>query len=316
MRPDPRLRSLHAPFPGPSRQRGAFGFLSRLLGRRGGLDIRLKDDTLRFGSVQDFKLFLHGKTEIPAAKLQEMLRRPTHELREEHKQLQKVERTIMDKLAATIRDPGIIDQYLSEATLVRFSQDYDWRQIIYELSQRGPEAGEYKLEAVTHYLNYLRSRMGALAGIQMDRARQHADGGEEPDSQSGGGAAFASTRSIDLSRHRDDLVQTSDLKRLPRGQAVPLITRNLLEVQLRLATRPFILRLGAAPMLAAPGHERYPLHEGDNVVGRSSQCSIIVDASLVDISRQHLIITLGKDGRVSLTDLSSSGSFVQQQALK
>lgn len=315
MPPDPRQLSPRAPRSRQSRQRGVLGFLSGLLGRRNGLDIRLKDDTLHFGDVQDFKLYLHGKTEIPATKLQEMLRRPTHELREEHKQLQRVERTIMDKLAATIRDPGIIDQYLSEATLVRFSQDYDWRQIIYELSQRGPEASEYKLEAVTHYLNYLRSRMSALAGIQMDRSRQHADSGDDAEGASGM-AAFASTRSIDLSRQRDELVQTSDLKRLPRGQAVPLFTRNLLEVQLRLATRPFILRLGGEPALIAPGQERYPLREGDNVVGRSSQCSIIVDASLVDLSRQHLIISLDKDGKVSLTDLSSSGSFVQQQVLK
>jgi len=297
---------------GPYRQRGMIDFIRQLFSKSDKLTITIKDEKYSFNDIRDFKIFLSSKVEIPASKLQDMLKRSDTELKSEFEQLQRLERTIMDKLAATIRDPSIVDKYLDDATLVRFSQDYDWRQIIYELSKRDTECSEYKLEAVTHYLRYLQSRVATAQNILLDRRKQRAASGETPfeEIESEDSTVFASTRSIDLSKYRKEQGELVELERLPRGQSVVIETKGLDELKLKLGSRHFVLKLNDDPTLISKKGEIYALRPGENLIGRSSRCNIVIDPSLVDISRQHLIVELLDDGDLIFTDMSSSGSFI------
>ena len=62
------------------------GILGRLFGSSN-LVIEIKNQSFTFNSVDEFKTFLAGKTEIPASKMQEMLKRTDLHLKEEIKQL-------------------------------------------------------------------------------------------------------------------------------------------------------------------------------------------------------------------------------------
>ncbi|MCW8963154.1 MAG: FHA domain-containing protein [Gammaproteobacteria bacterium] len=308
------------------------GILSRIFGSSG-LEIHIKSQTFNFDNIDDFKAFLAGKTEIPASKMQEMLKRTDLHLKEEIKQLSKVEQTINEKLAATIRDPKTIDSYLDGATMVRFSQDYDWRQIMFELSKQSTDLSEYKLEAVSYYLQYLRSRISIARSILQDKSQPP----EEDDStrlqetmqtnvltEDDLNAAQAvsekaddfSETSADLSGHLDEKIIHSEFKRIPRGQTVIVDSASAHMLPMKIASRKFILEMNEPPELISKNGDRYPLKQGENLIGRSTKCSIILNPEFVDVSRQHLIIELYPNNTLHFTDLSSSGTQLPSVLIK
>lgn len=318
--------------------RHQIGILGRLFGRSG-LVIEIKNQSFTFSNVDEFKTFLAGKTEIPASKMQEMLKRTDLHLNEEIKQLSKVEKTINEKLAATIRDPKTIDSYLDDATMVRFSQDYDWRQIMFELSKQATDYSEYKLEGVTFYVKYLQSRISVAKSILEDKTKplpessdktrllidtmetnvlkaedlQAAEAADEIEDDMQG--HFAST-SVDLDEQKDEKITPSEFKRIPRGQTVIIDASSIPMLPMKIASRKFILEMSDPPKLIGKNGDAFPLKQGENLIGRSTKCSIVLNPELVDISRQHLIIELYPDKTLHFTDLSSSGSKLPADLIK
>ena len=322
-----------------------FTMLGRLF-KSSGLEIVIKNQSFKFNSLSDFKNFLAGKTEIPASKMQEMLKRTSHHLEEEIKQLTKVEATITEKLAATIRDPKSIDNYLDGATMVRFSQDYDWRQVMFELSKKSVDYSEYKLEAVTYYQQYLRSRISIARSILRDKtgssgadddsdktrflgtnametrsfttddikqAQEEELAGENKEEDQA--SPHAST-SVDLESQLDDRA-TSEFERIPRGQTIVIDAQATTMMPLKIASRRFILDMTQdTPRLISKNGDEYELKLGENLVGRSTKCSVVLNPEFVDVSRQHLIIELYPDKTMHLTDLSSSGSQIPSKMIK
>lgn len=307
------------------------GILGRIFGG-GGLAIEIKSQSFSFDTVDDFKLFLSAKTEIPSSKMQEMLKRSEQHLKEEIKQLKIIETTINEKLASTIRDPKTIDSYLDDATMVRFSQDYDWRQIMFELSKKSTDYSEYKLEAVAYYMKYLRSRVEIAESILRERynvksdnspsmietvdtkaltdnyaeyIRKEGESGKEEDEKK----LFVSTSHIDLSdKKEEEEAVPSELKRIPRGKTVTVDISTVKDFPVKIASRKFVITVGDKIELVSKKGDIYPIELGENLVGRSTKCSIVLDAELVDISRQHLVIERYPDLTLHFTDLSSSGT--------
>ena len=303
------------------------GILGRIF-KSGVLEIDIKSQSFSFDTIDDFKQFLSAKTEIPASKLQEMLKRSDQHLDEEIKQLKRIEDTINEKLAATIRDPKSIDNYLDDATMVRFSQDYDWRQIMFELSKKSTDFSEFKLEAVSNYMKYLRSRIEMAESVRNERHNiknddsapmsetvdtkaltdnfedfiQKADGGHSQEE-------FSRTSSIDLLLEGDGTNKKSaDLKKIPRGKTVRVDVSDIEELPMKIASRKFVLLVGDKIELLSKDGDRYTLEMGENLIGRSTKCSIILNPELIDISRQHLVIEAYPDKTLHFTDLSSSGT--------
>ena len=304
------------------------GILGRLFGSSG-LKIDIKSQTFTFDTIDDFKLFLAAKTEIPGSKVQEMMQRSDQHLDEEVKQLKLIEKTVNEKLAATIRDPKTIDNYLDDATMVRFSQDYDWRQIMFDLSKKSTDYSEYKLEAVTYYMKYLRSRIDVAEGIKNERnnirKEEHAPMTETVDTQALTGDfsdhirpaeesedesnPLSKTGILDLSQSKEEAsAESAALKRIPRGKTVKVDISGINKFPLKMSGRKFIVSIGDKIELISHKGKGYELIMGENLIGRSTQCSVILDPELVDISRQHLIIEVYPDQTLHFTDLSSSGT--------
>ena len=60
----------------------------------------------------------------------------------------------------------------------------------------------------------------------------------------------------------------------------------------------------------------YTLGKGRNIIGRDTISTVILDPSLRDISRLHLVIENIDDSSLQLTDLSSHGCFVAGKFLQ
>lgn len=304
------------------RQRGILG---RIFGSAA-LEINIKNESFHFESIEQFKQFLNGKTTLPADKVQAMFNHTDQFLNEEIKQLTTLERNISDRLATAIRDPMSIDNYLDSATMVRFSQDYDWRQIMFELSKQPGEYSEYKLEAVTSYMQYLRSRIDVAKGIITDRSHavQEASSKQqaimetrelhihEEESQ----AQFMQTSHIDLSDQVEEPLVSHELQKIPRGQTIIIDITRMPKMPLKIASRKFVIDASKNdPVLISQDSDEYIIQTGENLIGRSTQCSIILNPEYVDISRQHLIIERYPDDTLHFTDLSSSGTRIPVELL-
>ena len=60
----------------------------------------------------------------------------------------------------------------------------------------------------------------------------------------------------------------------------------------------------------------YTLGKGRNIIGRDTVSTVIMDPSLRDISRLHLVIENIDDSSLQLTDLSSHGCFMAKKFLE
>ena len=314
--------------PGRHRQ---LGILNRFFGVSS-LKITIESQTFEFETTDEFKKFLAARTEIPASKMQKMLEKADRYLVEEAKQLAEAEHKINERLAATVRDPGSIDRYLNDATMVRFTQDYDWRQIMFELSKHSTDFSEFKLEAVAAYLAYLQSRINIVNGIIKDRdsrARMQAPDKESLDTietvVTGASVDYSDTADIEESiraqtmktSHVDEHAIPAEFTRIPRGQTVIVDVGKISRLPVKIASHAFIVdNSGSEPLLISRKGDRYSLKSGENLIGRSSKCSIVLDSRFDDISRQHLIIEYYPDKTLHFTDLSSSGTQLRKNVYK
>ncbi len=313
------------------------GILSRFFGGDS-LKIRLENQTFEFETTDDFRQFLSTRTEIPASKMQKMLKSADQHLIEEARQLTEVEHKINERLAATIRDPRSIDSYLDDTTMVRFSQDYDWRQIMFELSKQPADFSEFKREAVTAYLKYLQSRINIVKSIIKDRdshtRAQAPDRANPKPTETVATGTRATSKPIDYSGIADgsgDIrAQTSEtsyvgpdehptpseLRRIPRGQTVIVDAGKISRLPIKIASREFVIdSSGPEPFLISQNGSQYILKPRENLIGRSTKCSIVLDSEFEDISRQHLIIECYPDKTLHFTDLSSSGTQLPEEYL-
>jgi hypothetical protein len=74
--------------------------------------------------------------------------------------------------------------------------------------------------------------------------------------------------------------------------------------------------IGATPPILLDQHGvTYFLKEGKNMLGRHPQNDIVANPDFRDISRAHLLIEWQGKNAISVTDLSSRGTFIAIQHL-
>ena len=188
---------------------------------------------------------------------------------------------------------------------------------------------EFKLEAVNAYLKYLQSRIDIIKGIIRDRdsrtgiqkaseenptlmetgeAKKPFDSSATADSPGDAGEQFINTGRIDA----NEQAILPEFRKIPRGQTIILETGKIDRLPVKIASREFIIDVtGPGFILISRDGDRYTLRPGENLIGRSTKCSIVLNPKFDDISRQHLIIEHYPDNTLHFTDLSSSGTWLR-----
>jgi len=292
----------------------------KIFAKSDGIRVRVMDTTYEFSDLDEFEHFLAAKTEIPADKMSGLLKFTDKDLENEIKQITMVEKMISSKLAESINDPGTIDRYLGEATLTRFTQDHDWRPIIFDLSNKDEEYTEYKTAAVTNYLKYLRSRRSVMASILENRGHSPnlgetvaiANLDHEHESSK---TVFARTAVVDVPSGEHKQIVSGSLARLDKGITTDVDAGELAEIPIRMASRLFTLRFSKPLVLVDASNREHALQTGENLVGRDLNCHVRLDNEYPDISRRHVIIQPLGDGKIRVTDLSSQGTFLPAELL-
>lgn len=273
------------------------------------LELEFSERVVRFDSLGDFEFSLSSRTDVPAAKVADLVRFDADALRREAGNIREVERRFVQVLSQSLESPGTLGSRLREMDVKLFSHDHDWREIMRAVIEQGEPFEQYKQLALAKYMQYLGSRQAVLRSIYENK-RDAGDAGEPE-----GGEDYRETLIFDLAV----LAKTPDspgLRRLPRGETVAVTVLPGRELEMVLSRHPFTLVSGARPRMVDGDGRVQPLQAGRNMIGRQPDGNVVIDGSMRDVSRVHLIIMAGEEGEFAFTDVSSHGTFIQTEALE
>jgi hypothetical protein len=223
----------------------------------------------------------------------------------------------LQRILLSLRDEvPRIDAVLAEIPRSFFTEDHAWRVLFDELRGIAGSYHEFKLLALARYRGYLVGCLNALNRISDERL-QSSLGGELR-------AASENTTEYDLPRQHGGYdsacsraeVIVRDLVRLPTGVTLGLDGSSEGAMDLWMARRRFRIECWSGPILVDERGRRMPLAEGRNLVGRGLYNGVVVDADFREVSRRHLILDVDNGTPVTVTDLSTLGSFMSRSRLR
>jgi len=282
-----------------------------------GLDINIDGDRYVFQSPQDFEFALSGRTSLPAPKIAALSRLSDDELLREAEAIRAVEQRFAEALSGTLEDITSVGPFLRTMEPSIISQDNNWRSIISALNRvdRMPET--YKKIALVKYMQYLTSRQEVVKSLYTNRQSGKA-GEARPDNGSAvyrPTARFRETMLINLNVSPELERHETSFSRLPKGETVEVDLEGDHPIDLLLAKHQCRILLRDRLLFVDQGGNNSELRVGRNVVGRDATSDVIMDASLRDVSRKHLIVESNGVGLIKLTDISSHGTSLPPKYL-
>lgn len=289
------------------------------------LTLEINGEEISFNALPEFEFALGGRTNVPATKLADLIMLSPDELKREAKSIKSVEKRFVDILSRSIEQPGEIGKLVREVDIQVFSNDYDWRSIFKALNKVGDEYDEIRRIAVVKYMQYLRSRQDVIKQTYKVKLKEAERNGHpvEPHSRPAGNSAPLEETKDSL---KDSMKETSifdsisleapvditdaPFTRLPKGEALVVNPRNRADFEMKLSKHHFHVRNGESIVIVDENGSEHTLNEGKNIIGRDAVCNVVVDTSLRDVSRMHLIMEPLDDGSIRFTDLSSHGTFL------
>ena len=107
----------------------------------------------------------------------------------------------------------------------------------------------------------------------------------------------------------------TSFSRLPKGETVELDLEEDHAIDLLLGKHQCRILLQDRLLFVDQSGHDFELHVGRNVVGRDASSDVIIDASLRDVSRKHLIVESDGAHQLKLTDISSHGTSLPPRYL-
>jgi uncharacterized protein (DUF1778 family) len=274
------------------------------------LEIDLNGADVRFRSAQDFEFSLAGRTSIPADKISRLVSMSDGDLLREAEGIRKLEKRFSEILSAAMQAAADVGPILKALDMSLVTQDNDWRTIIEALNGSAPRFEEYKRLALVKYMQYLRARQDVIRTLYAQRQQNRAEVATQIHA-GGGSGKMRETLIFDLSEGVPDGSDESGMRRLPKGETVSLQLAKGGAVNLMLVRHACNIRRDAEGLVFTDdtGNET-PLGTGRFAVGRDGDCEIPLHPEYRDISRKHLIVEVDGTGKISLTDVSSLGTFI------
>lgn len=223
-------------------------------------------------------------------------------------------RRASDKLQAglnlAVDSPARVKMVLRELGPTFFTEDQGWRELISQVAALPPERNDFKLLALTKYRRYLTSRLEALNTIGCNRIESRIC--EYAHSVTQDVTQFADHPGITQELSSSETI-VRDVVRLPRGRTAPLRAREQACVDVWLAKRRFRIEMWEAPSWIDGHGHAVALKEGRNFVGRALFNDVIIDARYPEVSRSHMILEMSNGYPVSITDMSSGGTYLPRK---
>ncbi len=259
-------------------------------------------------SMDEFEAELARRAKVPADKLEEILRYDERQVRVEAEAVSAILKRFAGAVVDSMDNPGGVDHFLRELDLKVVSRDHHWRTIFAELRTRDKRFEHHKRVLLIKYLQYLSFRKKLL-----DYIYERKTGLEETDNHPD---LTIFPAPGDPSRTTQSKSQRSEFSRVPIGETVKVSMPQSGSVEIMLARHLFRLMGASHPCLVDQNGVTHFLQRGRNMVGRHPESDVVVDPDFHDISRAHAIIEWDGGPQLSITDLSTRGTYVPTPVMR
>ncbi|MGB1800997.1 MAG: FHA domain-containing protein [Gammaproteobacteria bacterium] len=281
------------------------------------IEMTIGEQTLKFSSLADFEFALSGRTCVPSKKITSMVKFSIDELKKEAKTIKEIEKKFVSLLSKSIEEPDSINRALREMDNQVFSQDNGWRTIISALHGGGDDLNEFRRVALVKYMQYLSSRQEIIKYLYSEK-KKHTQPGSGSATEIAG--EFKDTLMLENTVFEPvgDGTVTSQLEKMPKGENVTVKLKPDDEMVVLISKHPckIICEDGDSCKFIDEAGRSYKLKVGKNVIGRDSKSDIMLDPSLRDVSRMHLLIELDDSNIIYMTDLSAHGTYILRKYLE
>ena len=171
--------------------------------------------------------------------------------------------------------------------------------------------------ALVKYMQYLVSRQEVVKSLYANR---HVHNGAQARATSESAvyrptARFRETMLLNLNES-DELDRfCASFSRLPKGETVEVDLDQERAIDLLLGKHQCRILLDDRLLFVDQSGHDSELHVGRNIVGRDATSDVIIDSSLRDVSRKHLIVESDGARQLKLTDISSHGTSLPPKYL-
>ena len=281
------------------------------------IELQIGEQLLKFFSIGDFEFCLSGRTSVPSRKITEMVKFTPDQLKKEARTIKDIEKRFVSILSKSIEDPLSINRNIRELDPLIFSQDHNWRDIISSLNNGGDELNPFRRVALVKYMQYLSSRQEIIKYLYSEK-KKFMDEPSQRESEGGESAKFKDTLILENTLFEPNLGadnKTREYERLPKGEVISLSLTDNAQVDILLSKHVCKLIAGETLKFMDQAGRQYELRKGRNIIGRDTISNIMIDPSLRDVSRLHLVIEKIDERHVSLTDMSAHGTYLPNQYL-
>ena len=252
---------------------------------------------------------------MPSKKITEMVKFSTEQLKKEARTIKEIEKRFVSILSRSIEDTESINVAIRELDPLIFSQDHGWRNIISALNEGGDEFNAFRRIALVKYMQYLSARQEIIKYLYSEKKKYL----KEPDTEDVGEGTFKETLILEntIFEPAADQHKGNEYERMPKGEPVTIILSSNREIELVLSKHPCKLVAANNKLDFVDQKGRiFEIKKGRNVIGRDTVSTIVMDPSLRDISRLHLVVEKFDDNTIQITDLSSHGTFIPAKFLE
>ena len=254
-------------------------------------------DTKSQESTRSVETCLTNRTSVPEDRAALMRTWSASELEINTRTVGQIIKRFAQAVADAVENPRTTDDFVRALDLKSISRDHEWRTIFSVLKGCDEEYKNDRAVAIRQYLQYLCSRKELLDFICASRQQLEETNEHE----------------TVLAYSQDAVDKRPTLTRLGKNTRILVAIPYRGELALSLGRHPFTLLDGYPPRLIEPSGRELDLRKGRLSIGRHPSNDLVIDRNLNEVSRGHLILEWLGDSRIFITDLSSRGTFVENE---
>ncbi|HET7921519.1 MAG TPA: FHA domain-containing protein [Gammaproteobacteria bacterium] len=276
--------------------------------RKQPLEIEVAGVVQSFADAEQFGEFLDLRLKVPTSSMEQLAGMDGQSLLREIRHTGRAYKNAVDIMVRSAETGLSVVRLWHQLDISRVPDDHEWPSILFAVGNAEQFPESFHRLTLAHYIRYLDARRNLLDNLHHELRKTEAQDGE-PVMPHGMRHSFGLEPRFSTTRH-------SIYARLPRRHSINVDLASGSNLTVYLAHNRYLLKQdGAGLSLLGQDGVAHLLRAGRNTVGRSSHCDIRIETAQSDISREHLLIEVSEDGHVSLTDLSSRGTYVPPEIL-
>lgn len=262
-----------------------------------------------FANEEQYSSFLAERIDMSANRIEDLTALDGHGVQRELRRTRRSHQNAVDILVRSMETRTRLRYLWGLLDVSKVPDEHDWQSILFAAGSADNVSDSALRLTLTHYVHYLEARREVLESLGREWRSAAMRGSAKP-------VVPNAMRSDAAPISRFTTRRNQLYARLPRRRALNLDMNARREVVIYLARNRLTLKLeGDRVVLHQQDGTAHILRPGRNMVGRSAQCEVCMDAGHSDISRQHLLIELGEGNQLRLTDLSSRGTYMPPEML-